>query len=359
MTNIEIVKQRLCNQHLAGAWLKRPDEIVQWLGAVQAQDYAGAKWALGLRLPGATDDEIERAFTEGAILRTHVLRPTWHFVAPADIRWLLALTAPRVHALNAPYYRKSELDQQTFSRSRKALTKALQGGRQLTRDELRGVLARAGIHTHGDQRMAYLMAHFELEGLICSGARRGKQFTYALLEERAPQAKTRERDEALCELIRRYFASRGPATLRDFVWWSGLTMADAKRGAEAAKSQLAHTVHNGQTHWFAPAAPFAGGAIQPAYLLPNYDEYGIGYRDRSAIYDNERASQLVFNHLIVIKGRLAGTWKRTLKKTSVVLETNTFTRLTKAEDRAVAATARQYGAFLGLPIMLQGASGGN
>jgi Winged helix DNA-binding domain len=358
MTNSEIVRKRLQNQHLSGAWFKQPAEIVQWLGAVQAQDYAGAKWALGVRLPSSTDGEVERAFTDGTILRTHVLRPTWHFVAPADIRWMLALTAPRVHALNAPYYRKCELDQRMFRRSRKALTKALEGGRQLTRDELRAAFARAGIPTDGDLRMGYLMANAELDGIVCSGARRGKQFTYALLEERVPRAKTRERDEALCELIRRYFASRGPATLRDFVWWSGLTMADAKRGVEAAKSHLEHAAHNGQAYWFAPATPFNSGAFQKAYLLPNYDEYGIGYRDRSAIFDSERASQLVFNHLIFINGKLAGTWKRTLKKDSVSLETNTFERLTKTESRAVAAAARRYGDFLSLPVVMAGSNDG-
>jgi hypothetical protein len=354
MTNLEIVRRRQQNQHLSGAWFKQPAAVVHWLGAVQAQDYAGAKWALGVRLPGSTDDDVERAFTDGTILRTHVLRPTWHFVAPSDIRWMLALTAPRVHALNAPYYRKCELDQRTFQRSRKALTKALQGGRQLTRDELRAAFAQTGISTDGDLRMGYLIANAELDGIVCSGARRGKQFTYALLDERVPQAKPRERDEALSELVRRYFASRGPATLRDFVWWSGLTMADAKRGVEAAQSHLEHAAHNGQTYWFAPDTPFASGSFQKAYLLPNYDEYGIGYRDRSAIFDSEHASQLVFNHLILIDGRLVGTWKRTLKKDSVVLDTNTFERLTKPESRAVAVAARQYGEFLGLSVVMAG-----
>ncbi|MGH9800416.1 MAG: winged helix DNA-binding domain-containing protein, partial [Blastocatellia bacterium] len=235
---------------------------------------------------------------------------------------------------------------------RKVIAKALQGGRQLTRDELRRVLAQAGIAMGSEFRMAYLMMHAELEGLVCSGARRGKQFTYALLEERAPQAKTLERDEALYELTRRYFASRGPATLHDFVWWSGLTMADAKRGVAAAKPRLEQATLNGQTYWFSPTAPVGSKTLQTAYLLPNYDEYGIAYRDRSAMFDAERARQLVFNYLIVINGRLAGTWKRTLRKNEVELETNTFERLTKAENRAVAATARQYGAFLGLPVVL-------
>ncbi len=351
MTSLEVVQQRLRNQHLASAWLKQPVEIVQWLGAVQAQDYAGAKWALGLRLPDVADDEVERAFTDGTILRTHVMRPTWHFVASADIRWLLALTAPRVHAVNGHMYRKCELDPQTLRRSLRVMAKALQGGRQLTRDELRAVLSKAGIAADDNLRMAYVVMHAELEGLVCSGARQGKQFTYALLEERAPQAKTLERDEALCELILRYFASRGPATCQDFVWWSGLTMADAKRGVEAAQSQLEQTVFNGQTNWFAEAAPIASDSAQAAYLLPNYDEYGIAYRDRSAMFDAERGSQLIFNHLIVINGRLAGTWKRTLKKHEVVIETNTFVPLTKVEDRAVAAAVRQYGVFLGLPAL--------
>ncbi len=265
---------------------------------------------------------------------------------------MLALTAPRVHALNAPYYRKCELDPHTFQRSRKVLTKALQDGHQLTRAELRAAFAKAGIPTDGELRMAYLMANAELDGIVCSGARRGRQFTYALLEERAPRAKQMERDEALYELIRRYFASRGPATLRDFVWWSGLTMADAKRGVEAARPLLENATYNGQTYWFSPNISLTGDVFQKAYLLPNYDEYGIGYRDRSAFFDADRASQLVFSHLIFINGRLMGTWKRTLKRAAVVIETNTFKRLTKAESRTVTAAARQYGEFLCLPVSM-------
>jgi winged helix DNA-binding protein len=350
MTDIELLRKRQHNQHLSGALFKQPEEVVRWLGAVQAQDYAGAKWALGVRLPGVTDQDVERAYTDGAILRTHVMRPTWHFVAPADIRWLLALTAPRVHALNALYYRKSELDKRTFQRSRKVLTRALRDGRQLTRDELRSEFTQAGIPTDGELRMAYLMMNAELEGVVCSGPRRGKQFTYALLEERVPQVGLLERDEALSELIRRYFASRGPATLEDFGWWSGLTAEDAKRGVEAAKSQLECATYKGQTHWIAQAVYITSSDYQPAHLLPNYDEYGIGYRDRSAFFDAEGASRLIFNNQIFINGRLAGTWKRTLRKDAVVVETNTFESLAKAESRAVAAAARRYGEFLRLPV---------
>jgi hypothetical protein len=173
---LDFARQRLRNQGITEATLGKPGDVVGWLGAVQAQDYAGAKWALGLRLQGAADADIEQAFTQGAILRTHLMRPTWHFVTPVDIRWMLALTAPRVHAVNGTMYRKLELDHAIFKRSNAALAQALQGGQQLTRDELRGALQKAGVATDGELRMGYLMMHAELEGVVCSGPRRGKQF---------------------------------------------------------------------------------------------------------------------------------------------------------------------------------------
>src|SRR5437773_6733489 len=220
MNNLEIAHGRLHNQHVTRRTLETPQTLVEWLGAVQAQDYAAAKWALGLRLHGMTDDNIEQAFTDGKILRTHVMRPTWHFVSPADIRWLLALTAPRVRAASAYYNRKLELDAAFFRRTHAVLANALQGGKQLTRDELASALQQAGIATEGEQRVTHIMMRAELDGIICSGARRDKQFTYALLDERAPQTRMLDRDEALAELARRYFTSHGPATLQDFVWWS-------------------------------------------------------------------------------------------------------------------------------------------
>src|SRR5438270_2674002 len=230
MINLDIAQRRLHNQHITRRTLETPEALVEWLGAVQAQDYAAAKWALGLRLPGVTDDDIEQAFTGGTILRTHVMRPTWHFVSSADIRWLLALTAPRVHAANAYWYRRVGVDETTVGHSMDVLANALQGGKQLTRDELASALKLAGIVTEGEQRVTYIVMRAELDGLICSGARRGKQFTYALLAERAPHPRMLARDEALAELTMRYFMSHGPAAIRDFVWWSGLTAADAKAG---------------------------------------------------------------------------------------------------------------------------------
>lgn len=358
LTRRVIARQRLANQHLTEPILEKPSEVVSWLGAVQAQDYAGAKWAVAQRTRGIVDATIEQALTDGTIVRTHVLRPTWHFVTAADVRWMLALTAPRVHASNAYRYRQLELDAAVFRRSNAALTRALRGGKQLTRAELADVLERAGIVTKEPSRLGYLLMRAELDGIVCSGARRGKQFTYALLDERVPQAKALERDEALFELTKRYFTTRGPATLRDFAWWSGLTMADAKRGVEMAESDLEREIVEGKPHWFPASVRSPKEASHTAHLLPNYDEYFIGFRDRSAIGEvvkslKEDPPSNAFNaHVIVIDGQLVGGWRRTLKANAVVVELSPITRLTKADRQAVVGAARKYGAFLELPVEL-------
>jgi Winged helix DNA-binding domain len=351
MTNLDIAHQRLHNQLISQRTFEKPGDVVEWLGAVQAQDYAAAKWAVGLRLQGTTDDDIEQAFAGGAILRTHLMRPTWHFVSPADIRWMLALTAPRINAANAYHYRRLELDDAIFTRSNAALANALQGGKQLTRPELVSMLKLAGITTGDLLRFAYIMMRAELDGIVCSGARRGKQFTYTLLDERAPQARTLDRDEALAEFARRYFTSHGPATLQDFVWWSGLTVADARAGLEMVTPQLMHEVINGQAYWFSMSTPPAKDLSQTIYLLPNFDEYTVGYTDRSAVIDVSDATKFdtrgnVLNPTIVMDGRVVGTWKRTLKKDAVIITPNLFAPLNEAETRAFAAAANRYGAFL-------------
>lgn len=349
--NLEIGRRRLFNQRLAGRGFQRPAEAVAWLGAVQAQDFAGAKWALGQRLQAATDAEVEQAFNQGAILRTHPMRPTWHFVVPADIRWLLALTGARVAARNAYRYRQLELDAADFRRSQTTFNQALAGGRALTREELRAGLHQAGLDTQG-QRMAYLLMHAELDGLICSGPRRGKQFTYMLLEERVPPAALLERDQALAELLRRYFQSHGPATVHDFVWWSELTVADARRGLEGLKGELASEVIDGRAYWFSAAERAPAGEPEAAYLLPNYDECG-SYKDRGAFFDPARYGEFGLSHALLLNGRVAGSWRRTLKKDAIVIETDFFEPPTPAERSAVAAAAERYGAFLGLQPVLE------
>jgi hypothetical protein len=291
MTHLDIVRQRLLNQHLSRPRFSKPEELVAWLGAVQAQDFAGAKWSLGLRLKGVSDADIERDFSNGKILRTHLLRPTWHFVARADIRWLLALTAPRVHQANAYMYRKLGMDSAVFERSNDALVKALAGGRQLTREELRVDLDRAGVAANGEFRMSYLLMRAELDGVVCSGGRRGKQFTYALLDDRAPRVKMPARDEALAELGLRYFRSRGPATIHDLAKWAGLTIAEARRGLEAVKSGLHNEVIGGQSLWFSAPVQQAKRTTPAAYLLSIYDELISSYKDHCALATDETGAR--------------------------------------------------------------------
>src|SRR5687768_3871825 len=356
MKNFDVARQRLRNQQLSSPKFTKAGDVVKWMGAVQAQDYYGAKWALGQRMLSATDEDIERAFAHGKILRTHIMRPTWHFVSPADIRWMLKLTAPRVNACNSHYYRKLELDERVFRQSNKLLVAALRGGKQLTRDILRNVLQQARISTSG-LRLVYILARAELDGVICSGARQGKQFTYALLDERAPQTKDLSRDECLSELTRRYFASHGPATVQDFVWWSGLTVADAKAGIEMTKRRLVQEVVDGQTYWLPASTPAARGSSQAAYLLPTYDEYLIAYKDRGFAVDSIHGKQAisrnpVFSSPIVIAGRVVGSWKRSFKESSVVITIIPFSSFGKSERQTVDEAAQRYGSFLNMRVVL-------
>ena len=356
---MDVVRERLANQFLTTPGFGTASDVVRALGAVQAQDYAGAKWALSQRARDATDARIERELTAGGIIRTHVLRPTWHFVAPEDIRWMLALTAPRVMAAMASYNRKLELTPAIFRRSHATLTKALRDGKQLTRTELRAFLERAQLGTVTGQRLGHLMMQAELDAVVCSGATRGKQFTYALFDERVPAAAPRDRDDALGELTQRYFRTRGPATVRDFSWWSGLTMSDGKRGIDIAGRQLERITLNDQACWFVPRERPAPQASRTVFLLPNYDEYFIGYKDRSSIAGRIGDTRLVTGgdaliaHIVFVDGHIVGGWRRALHKETAIVRLNLVTRLTKAEQQRVSAAARKFGAFLGMKAVLQ------
>ncbi len=353
----DLVSRRLCNQRLVDARDVSPEAVVAGLGAVQAQDYLAAKWAVAQRAGACTDAAVEAALDRGAILRTHVLRPTWHFVAPADIRWLLALTAPRVHAANAPYYRQTGLDARMFARSDDALAKALQGGHCLTRDELRDVLRDAGIRADG-LRLALLLMHAELEGVICSGPRRGKQFTYAALDERAPASRALRPDEALAELARRYFASHGPAQPQDLAWWSGLRIADAQEAIRLLGPALESRAFGDETYWLAAAPRTRRRAGARVHLLPSYDEYVIGYRSRTPIIDAAHAKALgvrggfVGVPVVTIDGRVAGSWRRTLDRGGVAIDVTLLLPLDAAVRSALEREAERYGRFVGVPARL-------
>ena len=326
-----------------------PESVVRSLVAVQSQDYPGAKWSVGQRVRGGTDAGLDEAFSAGRILRTHVLRPTWHFVSPEDIRWLLRLTAPRVHALCAYQNRRLGLDGRLFARAHTVFARALEGGRHLTRAELAEELAQGGIVARG-QRLAYIVAHAELEALICSGALRGKQQTYALLEERAPPAPVPDREGALAELTRRFFKSHGPATLRHFAWWSGLTMADGKAGLAMAGSELTRLELDDTVYW---TGSETGTRRMPAraWLIPEYDEALVGYKDL-AVPDLPRARRRwsdIWHRPVMIEGRRAGTWRRTVTGGRLVMKVNPFATLDARQRRMLDAVTERYARFLGLP----------
>jgi hypothetical protein len=355
MTTTQILYRRLLNQQLIQPMLEKPGDIVSWLVAMQAQEYAMAKWAIGLRLPGSTDQQIEKDFNSGAILRTHLMRPTWHFVAPKDIRWMLRLTAPRVHAINNYWYRKLELDKKILKRIYNLLTKVLMGN-SLTRDELRAVFDKAKIMSDG-LRMGYILMHAELEGLICSGPRKGKQFSYALLDERVAQDKRKlDTEEALTTLCSRYFTSRGPATIKDFVTWSGLSMKDARVGISLMDATLLKENIYDQEYFF-PEIQKRKKSILPTFLMPDYDEYGMSYKDRRDLFDAgvqskfkegvKRDDNLVFNRMLIVDGQISGTWKRTVDKNKIEVDIVPFAPLIKTKQEAVNKAIKKYCAFVG------------
>jgi len=361
IAQMDIARQRLHRTFLVDRRWTTGSDVVRALGAVQAQDYEGAKWALSMRTTAATDAAIEREFESGAILRTHVLRPTWHFVDPTDIRWMLALTGPRVMKTMATYDRKLGLDERVFRRSNAALTKALRDA-DLTRTELKAVLepkvGPLGGGVAGVQRTAHLMMRAELEGVICSGPRRGKQFTYALLDRRVRSAAILDRDEALLELTRRYFRTRSPATPQDFSWWSGLPMADVRRGIDLARAELESVSIDNVAYWVHGDTP--SRAKPSAWLLPNYDEFFIGYRDRSAIgvrLDSVKSvtgGNALIANVIAMDGQLVGGWRRTLGTDRIRLDLQVLARLSVAEQKRLLAEVRRYEAFAGKPVTVNG-----
>ena len=348
MKRQDIIALRLHNQELLNHSFTKPADLVRWLGAVQSQDYAGAKWALANRFKNPVEAEIEKAIDNGEILRTHVLRPTWHFVLPEDIRWMIDLTEPRISALSAKYFRDLNLDKTVLKRSNKIIVKTLQSGRHLTRKELGEALEKVGIATN-DLRLTYIIFRAELDQLICNGAKRGKQFTYALLDQRAPNAKRLQRDEALAELSLRYFRSRGPATIKDFTWWSGLSPIDSKRGIEIIKSQLGSCVVDGQTYFFSPSTihPNKKSTI---YMLPSYDEYTVAYKDRSLVIDpafEDQAGHGIFNPNIVVNGQVKGSWRRELKGEMIIVEVQYFSPVSSRVHQSVSSIAKRYAKFFG------------
>ena len=355
-----ILRLRLASQQLSSPQFDNPEDLVRWMGGLQAQDYAWAKWALAVRLPGATQRQMEAAVAEGAIVRTWAMRGTIFFLPPKDARWMLKLVAPANLAASAGRLRQLELDESDFRQSQKVLTRILQGGARLLRSEIFTHLEEAGISTAG-QRGYYMLWKAGLDGLLCFGALRGKQSTYALLDEVAPVAEARDPDHetALAELARRYFASHGPATLADFAWWSGLPKADARQAHESVQPELLEMKVGDQRYWHLPDLGPAKAPRPSVQLLPSFDEYLIGHQDRSAIHDSAiDAKRLpwkggIVNPAILLDGRVAGTWKRSTTKKAVRLEASPLEKLGKPELAALEEAAARFAAYLDLELNLR------
>ena len=359
-----IAEQRLANQFITRDSRRAPADIVRWFGAVQAQEYGPAKWALGLRArEGTTDADVQKALDDGQILRTHAMRPTWHFVAAEDARWLLELTAPQVRKRMNVYDHRIGLETPVMKRGTKIMERALRDRQYLTRVELRDRLAGAGM-TLDSIRTAHLTLWAELERVICSGPRRGKQSTYALLDERVPATPRLSRDEAIAELARRFFQSHGPATIRDFVWWSGLSTPDARRAIEMVVPRKQEI--DGLIYWaLAGARPARStGGARPAspgrvHLLPIYDEYLVAYRDRVAVPHASGAmtsfrprEPSVFQHALVIDGQVAGTWRVTARANVLTVNVVPLWRLIARDRRELDAAVARYGRFAGSRVRL-------
>jgi len=353
MTSEDISFLRLQRQRVVNADFTSPEDVVKWFGAVQAQDYLGALWALGLRMKKSTETVIEDALARRVIIRTWPMRGTLHFVAAEDARWMLKLLTPRVVAANlARIKRDYDLDDRVIGKSEKIIVRALEGNHQLSRDSIYGLLEKNKIAASG-QRGLHILWRLAQHGVVCFAARHGKQQTFALLDEWIPATRELSREESLAELASRYFTSHSPATVNDFAWWSGLSLTDARLGYELVKNNFKEQKMDVLSYILPKKIP-AIKRSSSTFLLPAYDEFSVAYTDRTAMIDTTKKMKLtafqLLSPIIIINGRLAGTWKRTLSKDQVALDIKSFSTLTSHEKRVIEERANHYGKFLNMKI---------
>ena len=355
-----ITRQRLASQQVAHPRLTSAAALVQWMGAVQAQDFRGSLWAVGLRMATAVEAEVEQAIADRTIVRTWPMRGTLHYAPAADVRWMLELLTPPVIARSAGRYRELGLDEAAFKRGGKILTRALAGGRSLTRAGVYDALQRGGVSPEG-QRGIHIVGHLAQRGLLCHGPRRDKQPTFVLLDERLPAPRKTAREEALATLAQRYFASHGPATLHDFAWWSGLSIKEAQAAIADAGSKLTGETVEGRRWLRAGRTPPVRPTRGPvAVLLPVWDEYVVAYKYRDHAVDHPTAREArlktVGSALIVVDGTVRGGWRRSLSPTAVEVALQFWTAPTAPERRAVEKAVARYAEFLGLKPLIVGIS---
>ena len=344
---MNIANIRLSNHQLLGAKCTTPRQIVAHFGMMQAQDFNSAKWAIGTRLGECSEERIHEDFNKGEILRTHVLRPTWHLITPENIRWMLKLSEKRIVQSMKSRDRELGLTDEIYAKCYRIIENALDKEDNITRDGLMNVMENAGIKVDSS-RMYHVLAGAEAIGIICSGVLCDKEHTYALLEKRVPAAKPLTKEESLAKLARIYFTGHGPATLQDFVWWSGLSTSEARQGLESLQSELVSVTIDGQKYWM-PDIDFQPAVGNKIFLLPAFDEYIVGYKDRSAVIGSEDhkkaiSSNGVFRPVVVKNGRVIGLWKKASSGKKVITVTP-FEQIDPATQQLIDIEAEKFRIF--------------
>ena len=349
MKEKQLLALRLQNQQLLNPQFKNVGDVVSWMGAVQAQDYYGALWAIGLRMKNTVEAEIEKALDEKKMVRSWPMRGTLHFTSPQDLRWMLKYLAVRVKPRMASVHRKAGLDEKIFTKSKKLWEKALLSEIEFTREELYAVLERSRIHT-GDTRGLHILVEAAHSGLICFGSRRGKQQTLRLLDEWISATEPMiSKEEAMARLATLYIQSHGPVLVEDLAWWSGLNKTEAQRAIESISAKLSSVKFDGKVFWFFEPESSIKISKNRTWLLPTYDEFGMAYKDRSLIIsdDNMRKAGGFFIAPIINDGKVTGLWRRTLDKNEVAIEKKSFRKFSAAEDKSLKVALKAYGKFIG------------
>jgi len=358
MNRSDIAHQRLISQHITYHKHETPYQVVASLGAVQAQDYGSALWAVGLRAMDTTQSAVEAAITNKQIVRTWPMRGTLHFVPAEDVRWMLELMTPRVLSGVAARERSLELTPKDFSEAFGVLEKAFADGQPILRSQLVQILEDASIAT-ANQRGYHIIWRAAQQGLICLGPMQGKQPTFIWLDAWLPHAKVLSREESLATIVSRYLNGHAPATVKDMMHWTGLPQRDILAGLAAVQSRFISENIDGITYWMRPDQPSFAFDANQVVLLPAFDEYLLGYRDRTAVINADHLNKVVpggngvFMPTVVIGGQMVGVWKRVIKAKEVAITLLPFERFTSKQLAAIDVAAQKYGAFYGLPAVVK------
>lgn len=357
MTHPEIALLRMASQKILKTNFHEPQEIVHHLGAMQAQDYTMAKWAIGSRCD-ATEKSIEEAINSGKIIRTHILRPTWHFVSSEDIHWMMDLSGPQVKKIILSAAKKYDLDEKKLKKINASIEKILLYNKSLTREE---IIRELGFKKEIVQNFSstLIMGYAELDGLVCNGNMKGRQITYSLLEEKVPKSKTKlTKEEGLAKLAKRYFESHGPATLPDFTWWSGFPATTAKLTVLSIESELDSVEVDGKKYWFKKGLTSELDTPKKIHFLPSFDEILISYKTREITIAKEHQANAFTNNgifwpIIIENEKVIGIWKRTVKKEHTRIETSFFETISQKKKALILEAIKPFENYLETKIIIE------